>query len=238
MWYLDKDKQQATLQLPGLDAQVDLAHPATGVTGVVRDGQRLPGLSCLQVRMAAPDLPVRIQDCYVRQSDLIVRYAEPVERTIRPEIYWRAIVDSRSSARGIELIVSVQTEEWDCDPAVEIAGEFPGARLWHLTCDGAWDEVSLADAGFPGGTELPCFAVWGAMGWYVEMAFPGDFAEIRTTQCGGDVRVQWRLFPQRLEKGVIRRARVRGMFLGAEWEPVQGRQVFDEFLAAPLPLTT
>ena len=54
------------------------------------------------------------------------------------------------------------------------------------------------------------------------MVHPADFAGSELTQAeapGGQVAIRHRLFVQRLEKGVLLRARVRGMFVRARRMP-------------------
>ena len=66
----------------------------------------------------------------------------------------------------------------------------------------------------------------------VQIVHPSDFGN--TAIDGSSLRCD--LFPEPLEKGVLRRGRIRCYF-GAITDPVI-EQLYSEFLDAPLPLTT
>jgi hypothetical protein len=78
---------------------------------------------------------------------------------------------------------------------------------------------------------------------YVEMIFPSDFccASVRWGDTQGQTAkavLHSELFPESLEKGVIRRARLRGLFVPRADDLVTASQLFAEFAASPPPLTT
>jgi hypothetical protein len=75
-------------------------------------------------------------------------------------------------------------------------------------------------------------------GWsYAEMVYPGDFTESYIRRSDDGWHTTWDLFPERLEKGVIRRARMRGVFFAGE-DLSTALAAFEHFQASPLPLTT
>ncbi len=74
---------------------------------------------------------------------------------------------------------------------------------------------------------------------YVEMVHPADFQydELRRDESGGDVAcITHRLFRTNLEKGVILRARVRGIFLKRSADMEIAAQCYAAFAGADPPL--
>jgi hypothetical protein len=77
---------------------------------------------------------------------------------------------------------------------------------------------------------------------YAELVHPTDFhSAVVNEGCGpfeesGPLRAQ--LFPERLEKGVIRRARICGWFMPAENDLETAVTLAKRFVDEPLPLTT
>ena len=74
---------------------------------------------------------------------------------------------------------------------------------------------------------------------YGEMVHPADVdSEELVTRDEESVELVHHLFAQPLEKGVILRARARGVFAPAEMAKSAVASAYTDFLAAPLPLTT
>jgi hypothetical protein len=74
---------------------------------------------------------------------------------------------------------------------------------------------------------------------FAEVVHPSDFV---SAEVHSDAARPWlvdvRLFPERLEKGVIRRARICGWFLPAENDLETAVELAKRFVDEPLPLTT
>ncbi len=76
---------------------------------------------------------------------------------------------------------------------------------------------------------------------YAEMVHPVDFDAAEIDLRGaerGDFCVRSFLFPERLEKGVIRRGRICGWFMPAENDLQSAVELARQFVDEPLPLTT
>jgi hypothetical protein len=71
---------------------------------------------------------------------------------------------------------------------------------------------------------------------YAEMVHPTDF--VMAEADGGQCYARSTLFPERLEKGVIRRGRVCGWFLPTENDLATAVELASQFVDEPLPLTT
>lgn len=72
---------------------------------------------------------------------------------------------------------------------------------------------------------------------YVEFAHPGDVAR-RIVAGGSSEFARSALFGHDLEKGVVLRGRLRGLWLPAETQPGEILDRYDAFLGEPLPLGT
>ena len=87
----------------------------------------------------------------------------------------------------------------------------------------------LRDAGAPRG------AAWS----YVQIVHPVDHAHpCSTTATPAGLQLRARLFGRYLEKGVIMRARVRGADRRSRRDEAAATALYNDFLHAPLPLTT
>jgi hypothetical protein len=71
------------------------------------------------------------------------------------------------------------------------------------------------------------------------MIHPADFHSDELLPGAGDaVMLRHRLFLSDLEKGVILRARVRGLLLPRQGDQPAAAEAYTEFAASPPPLTT
>lgn len=163
-----------------------------------------------------------ISDVYVRGDDLIVRYAETADQ-VRTQVDWRLLpASSWAPWGGLELILSVQTQSLDARPratarsrpsAATASAPRPGVSLFRLSAG----EVS-----------------------YVEMPGQGDVERTVTNRVPGDpARCDHETVFDlgRLEKGVIRRCRLRAYWLPQERDEQAVSALWDEFHSSPLPLT-
>ena len=73
---------------------------------------------------------------------------------------------------------------------------------------------------------------------YLEMVHPTDFTGVQIATADELPTVRWHVFPERLEKGVIRRARVRGLFLPRDNDLQHAREQIEAFVLSPLALST
>jgi hypothetical protein len=73
---------------------------------------------------------------------------------------------------------------------------------------------------------------------YFQMVHPDDFFATDYRSKRYREQLTTTLFPERLEKGVIRRARVCGWFLPAENDLAVAVELARQFIDEPLPLTT
>ncbi len=97
--------------------------------------------------------------------------------------------------------------------------------------------LPLDDAAFQAPTLLQAGSGW----TYAELVHPDDVAR-RVREGAGSIdacpTIRYGLFGHDLERGVVLRARLRGIWLPADQAEAEARRRMDEFLREPLPLTT
>ena len=179
-------------------------------------------------------------DTYTRGDDLVATYAETELHPLRVQIYWRSL-HAAASAKGIELLLSVQTGLLDSDPTVEVVTVLPGdAALQALPVEGSPNDQQrlLVESG----SFVASHATMN--GTYVEMIHPGDAHRTTIAHEGDRMVVRRKIFEHRLEKGVILRARLRGYFLASsrnvenDNESKIAAECLSEFARSEPPLTT
>jgi hypothetical protein len=206
-------------------------------------------------------------DCFVRGDDFVATYAETADRPFRAQIYWRLVDGERIGGEqraepiaALELIVSVQTSRLDSDTALAVCTTLGSVEAWRLL-DAAEDRLMSAratsrttaaesaaesarvvpefhDAERPGCSLLRPI---GHGPSYIEMVHPADFRQTTfewTTDSSPVVRLAHRLFVERLEKGVILRSRIRGLFVPRSHDTELARSEYRRFAASEPPLTT
>ena len=243
MWQLSGTT--ADWNSPPLAARVDLLAPGVGLQNLCIDSVPLPGASLLCLRTPEQDSAETLVDVYVRQDDLVATYAQTAARPVRPQIYWRGLPAAAGRLGGCELIVSAQTSLLGVDPALSITSLLPTSNVRRL-CDeqAAHFEpfnpsvgIVAVDSG-PGAFLIRApNAAWS----YLELIYPSDFARATLAWDAASqraVRLTSFLFPESLEKGVIRRARIRGLFLPRSGDEAAALAAYREFVDSPLPLTT
>lgn len=245
VWQLQQST--ALLKRADLQAQVDLRKPSLGLRQIVFQSKQIEGCIPLQVspHPPAPEGIETLIDSYVRGCDLVARYAQSPQRTIEPTLYWR-LLDFAKPIVGIELLVSMQTSLLDSDPTFTMLSECDGAAFW-LTNPRAEVNVnpiridSLTESHWKSPSRQSGFFLFRLHGCdvsYAEMILPADFHGARVEQTPECARLAYELFPESLEKGVIRRGRIRSLFLTREQDAEAAWDVYEDFCADKPPLTT
>jgi hypothetical protein len=201
--------------------------------------------------LVGDDAPAtRHVETYVRGNDLITTYASDGP-TGAPQIYWRATHHADLASTGLEIVVSKHTPLLDSQPLSTVQSLCQG-RLFHA------DQLDVAAfqsiesqelipiGGSSSSTHLflvrnedePCT--------FAQLVHPTDFERVELRdQRHGATRSDlpgWHLmsylFSERLEKGVIRRARICGWFMPAENDLEVAVELARRFVNEPPPLTT
>jgi hypothetical protein len=250
MWNLDGTIAHSKLDT--FSTTVQLPRPDLGLTQIrVRfagdSWQAGETTSVMRVRrgVGTPQAAT-IAECHVRGADLIATYEATQANAIRSQIYWRLLDTGSEMAVGVEVLVSVETDLLDSDPSTVVSSTLPAAHVLALP-DAASREFEELDP-----TERTSAALVGAGVQavlvrlrdcpfsYVEMIRPTDCdrSAISLDSTSSDsVRVDHVCFAERLEKGVIRRSRVRGYFVHRQQDTDIALQLHGQFADSEPPLT-
>jgi hypothetical protein len=236
---------QAHLSLPHIEVGIDLAHAGAGLSDLAISGAPQGNVSLLQVD--APNLTsgssaYKPIDTYVRQNDLVATYEESQGHRRRLQAYWRAIESTPelTAATILELVVSVQTDLLDSQPAMCVASQFPTGEYLQFADTGENEPVQIdhplgdSHAGLllvrPAGSDVS----------FMQATHPADCSDIQISTQDADaslLEVRHPLFAEQLEKGVIRRSRVRVAILPRSGDLALAFASFREFAASEPMLT-
>ncbi len=231
MWRLENKK--ALLRNPTWTLELDVESPETGLSDLAISGpgpEQVPvfqrfGAKLLQIQSPNQDSIGRpvCESVYVRGADLVATYRMSKAYEICWQIYWRELAAEEDTIGGIELIVSVQTDLLDSDPRLYVGSRIANSAFVSLEPAGALlarpPQVSFS---------------------YLELIHPADFSAVEVTSDGADPPTcasRFHLFDDHLEKGVIRRARLRGLVLPRADDTAMATACYQSFLQSALPLT-
>jgi hypothetical protein len=229
VWRLESDL--ATLQLGALTATVRISQPQLGLHDVRVGGLAIAGAELLAPRYENGDEWPAPMDCFVRGGDLVVTYPFTPARSVRVQVYWRAVSsDMLQQGAGclaaVDAQISVQTPLLDSRPGMLLCSRFIERSIARVDCATQEDAAPWV------------FGISDDVS-YAELIHPHDVGEEHFAEVNGLAQLAHRLFSGSLEKGVILRARVRGIFLStAQGDAANVSALYDEFVTAPLPLTT
>jgi hypothetical protein len=204
-------------------------------------GQPIRQVSLLAVGGAQDHLV----DLYIRGNDFVARYAQAQSHSVETHAYWRAAFDAERGVARVERVLSVQTDLLDSRPALRVGSFVSGAQLLQSSNLNAPDFATF----LPGRaqaidttTSREHLFVYRRedLGFsYAEMVHPSDFVSAEWALAAEQhACVFYQLFPDRLEKGVIRRGRVCGWFLPTHNDLAVAVELARQFVVEPLPLTT
>ena len=235
-----------------LGAVLDPARPDEGLTGVCPAGVPVEGMRLLAVEFPWPAAPGGRQppaECYVRGADLTAVYQESPAWPVQVDLVWRPVFPKAQDGilAGIDLLVSVRTPRLDSRPQLVVRSLLPSSAIFRLTQRAAsrWEPVtprSDCSLTFEPATGAGCFVfrLPGTGLSYVEIVHPADFFrdELLCRPGSPGAGLRHPLFPEPLEKGVILRARLRGLFLPAEDDLRFAGEAYAAFAASDPPLGT
>jgi hypothetical protein len=171
-------------------------------------------------------------DCFVRGGDLVVTYPFTHARSVRVQVYWRAVPlqttpTAAACLAAIDVQISVQTPLLDSRPGMLLCSRFIEPTIARVSVDAAKEEASPWVFGLNDDVS------------YAEMIHPSDVDTESYSEVNGHAQLARGLFDGELEKGVILRARARGVFLtAAQANPDNVAALYEQFINSPLPLTT
>ena len=247
MWQVEGD--WASLSAHRFVARVSPCAPREGLFGVRFDEREITDARLMQLRNVDASCEKDTRDLFVRGPDLVVPYSGRATDGLSCQVHWRAIESREPQAVGVEIVVSVQTNLLDADASIVLGNELPCTEVLHLCEDGTQSRVvtdasqrpSSPDADQISQPGLLLYRLADGAGSCVEMVHPTDFLTGQVVGTGAEsglVRSTFTLFGERLEKGVIRRARARTLFLSAEDDEARAVECYRRFAASPSLLTT
>lgn len=232
---------------PRVSGALDPALPAAGLQHVVVDDYELPSFQPLQVQLAEVNAGVDPQklDVYERGCDLVVTYAEQPAADMRAWLYWRlnAAAVERGALAAVELIASVQTSLLDSCPRLTTASTLAAIEVLQLADASRklFATLTPQDTAMTRANRPACFLARlpGDAYSYLEIVHPGDTSDSRGEfPAPGRAQITHRLFSERLEKGVILRARILGVVLERRGDLAAAIGHWNAFLQEEPPLTT
>ena len=218
-------ENRAALSLSQLAGELCLTQPWQGLHDLQVEGNAFASarLFCLQSNPGTDD--ESIIDQYTRGEDLVVSYSQTESRPVSLHVYWRASIWAMSlgNVPGVDLIVSRQTDLLDSDPSLQVVSELSSARC--VNTGGAAAKMLVRPENQSSSLLLA--------------AHPADCEDIEINSPGDETtRIAFELFRPGLEKGVIRRARLRLAFLPREGDEQLASECYASLATAPPPLTT
>jgi hypothetical protein len=184
---------RASLSIAALRGSVTLDDPAQGIGELVWNCVPNTG-HILGVSAGAAASP---HDAFARGHDLVAVYAQDEPQSFQWQVYWRATTPEPQVVL-IDVILSLQTPLLESFPRVITQSRLPTGEAKELPGEG--DCLVLR----------PTACDWS----YAEMTHPKDRGILELTPYrDGGLCIERRLGGQFLEKGVIRRLRLRGAFL-------------------------
>ena len=237
---------EAQLALPGVEATIDLAAPSCGLSRLAVLGQDLHG-SVLGAHHAdvEPHAGGAVIESYERGEDLVAVYDQTEACPFRTTFYWRA-GGALAEKPGVtlDMILSVQTNLLDVTPRIETRSCFSDAEvvLFPPSDDKSRLDLDrgtlLAEA--PPDAEIGCVMLRLAEldATYCELIHPSDWRGLSIRRDGDQIEWSWSLVGHFMEKGVIRRLRVRGAFLNGRAKEKRVGELYADFAESPPPLTT
>jgi hypothetical protein len=209
-------------------AHYGTTHPELGLSIFHDDSlERRVVLSLIEPTEGSPR---QASEAYVRQNDLISEFAQTRHDQFSFQTYFRILPESTDDLLGLEVWLSVQTTLLDSCPSMELVSIVPNSRWrWQIlsSSHAIWLVSHVENRGGP----------MSALG----MVHPLDESQtIRVEdETIAEDSLSLRIFSHFMEKGVIRRARMRFYLSVKEvFDAKMIEKLFEEFQQSELPLTT
>jgi hypothetical protein len=240
-WQLTEDR--ATVALDAFCGRIDLAQPHNGFLETLLAGQPILAAQLLGIAASSPvSVPhAPPQEAYVRGADLIAVYEASDAWPIRVDAVWRGIrpTSSEKFLAAVDLIVSVRTGLLDSRPELSVQSVIPASDVLRLQSATPFAATSSAPACTEEGLGCTLFRLPHLALSYAEMVHPADYQQEELVPVGASdslLRISHQLFRTTLEKGVMLRARVRGVLLDRCDDIRIATECYAAFAAAEPPL--
>ena len=238
VWHVNQ--RMCQLDDQQFSASLQLDKPSLGLLDTQVHGELVGNHQFLKIIQQDENETAEVSDFFIRGSDLVVTFAQHKERSVQPQVYWRY---SRfdDSTFVVDIVISVQTSLLESNPTISVQSIVQNAKLLE------WNKQQLTpiewgDRGFAESSGVAVCQFADSNVSFMTAVHPSDFQSFRfeRTVMGNTERTVLKLdlFQHELEKGVIRRGRVRGVFLQAGNELEVARKISGDLANQPPPLTT
>lgn len=187
----------ASVDTPEFTGSFDLAQPWAGMK--LRRGEQV-----IAENLFACLVPEAAVETWCRGRDLFCRYPPRNSDLVSYQTYYRDVND------GIEFILSAQTSLLDSKPLTQVTNRFSAGELWYRPAlDVPCRQVTGTqdfDLSDPPGFFLVRPDAFDDVSWTI-FVHPADFHRV-TVRATPQPSVAYWLFPEALEKGVIRRTQM------------------------------
>ena len=236
---------QARLRLPHFEAAIDLGRADAGLGDVKVESVVCHDLSLLGV--FAPNLTLDSTaseplDSYVRENDLVATFGESDGQKRRLQAYWRVVPFDATTADAIvlELVVSVQTDLLESHPAMFVVSKFPSGELLPFAADDDGECQVVGDNASERPADFMLIRPAGSNVSFMQASHPEDCVNteiVSSADQSAGIAMRHAMFAEQLEKGVIRRSRVRVAMLRREEDDKLASRCFRQFAASEPVLT-
>lgn len=250
-WRVDQDR--GWIDCAGLRCAIDARQPSHGVSlvSLSPDAATLGEVLGVILPGAGGEPTETLVEAYAHGGDFVAIYTLPGADALRMQIVWRLAEAAPGALLAIDAVISVQTARLESQPTsrtqtVVLTREV----LCHEVESGraaasAQRAIVPLELGEPGRTvelraEDAAYVIFRFdkhAASYVEMIHPSDHCGATLSRRGdGQTMLAWNLFPESLEKGVIRRARVRGLVVPRDRDAACAAEAYSEFVRGAPPL--
>ena len=180
---------------------------------------------------------LEVAESYVRGNDQVLACTTSDAPPIHWHLYWRA---SRfeSALDQLDLIVSLQTPALESYPSILVATALPAESVWKVP-GSEGESQPFTDGEKNCDAKCVLMRIRDSQWSYLQMGLPEDDCELALQETtSGLLHLEQRMGGHFLEKGVIRRLRIRGLFLPRDNDLASAGMYRDAFYAEQPPLTT
>jgi len=229
------DLSTPKLRTTQLCGSLTLDDPATGICQLKWKNVAVEG-SILGISADESGTP---REAFTRGTDLVAVYTAAGPPSFNWQVYWRA--NQRDSGVVLlDTILSLQTDLLESFPSVTTRSQLAANEALLVCADGATKELDPPLFGTDPIEDCDCLVLRSTSSdWsYAEMTHPLDQCTLQLTRSEqGLVSVRRKLGGSFLERGVIRRMRIRGAFLPRESDLERAAELFTELATELPPLT-
>lgn len=234
-------EHQVKTPFAGGEGYLDLERPEEGFRW---QGPQQESLQLLRFGDAARgkqfEFPV---EAYVRKEDLVINYGGRKMLPFDLQVYWRRqSYPAQADFNALEWILAVQTDCLDIQSQlVTSTTGLAASEIFHLPLESAKTvEPVESDSELCAAESTGCVLVRLGEMSYIELIHPQDFLALQVvrSEATSAFAMNRTIFDCPLEKGVIVRARLRGLCVPRAEDVAMLRDAYQRFIHDALPLTT